>query len=443
MINVRAIALEILNEIYANDAYANLVLTKYLQKYELSDLDRRFLTELVYGTVKAGDTLLWMLQQFSKKKVEKLDPVVVNILRLGIYQLIYMDKVPASAACNESTKLAKKFLHQGAGNFVNAVMRNLLRNRAKVELPNGNKAVDIALREQHPLWLVKYFIQKLSSMGALQLCQFDNTNAPLIVRTNTLKCTRSEAITALTALGCNCQEMTMTPEGIVILDHPSINSLTPISSGMVQIQDISSMLVAHVLRPQAGDLVIDCCAAPGGKSTHLAALMHNEGRIIASDIHEHKLKLIEDNAQRLGISIIETELLDARKIGEEYAEMADAVLVDAPCSGLGVLRRKVDARWHKSLAEIKELPKLQLAILESAAQAVKAGGVLVYSTCTIIRDENDDVVQAFLTKHPEFELQPINDYLPYKRQDDSMTLQLLPHKDNCDGFYIARMIRRK
>ena len=201
------------------------------------------------------------------------------------------------------------------------------------------------------------------------------------------------------------------------------------------------MLVAHVVDPQPGELIIDCCSAPGGKTTHMAALMKNEGRIVAGDIYEHKLERIEENAQRLGITIIEPTLLDAREVGEEYEDMADRVLVDAPCSGLGVLRRKPDARWNKSAEEIAALPPLQGEILDSAAKALKVGGVLVYSTCTIDPSENDEVVEAFLTRHPEFTLEQTGDFLPVKRPDKMV--QLYPQRDGTDGFFIARMRKAK
>ena len=200
------------------------------------------------------------------------------------------------------------------------------------------------------------------------------------------------------------------------------------------------MQVAHVVAPEPGEFIIDCCSAPGGKTTHLAALMKNQGRIVAGDIYEHKLARIEENAKRLGITIIDTELLDARDIGKHFPQQADRVLVDAPCSGLGVLRRKPDARWRKNEEELRKLPQLQLDILTSAAEAVKIGGVLVYSTCTIDRKENEEVVEAFLATHPQFEIEETGKYLPMKPREAKM-VQLYPNVDGTDGFFIARMKR--
>lgn len=440
-VNAREIALIILNEVYEKKAYANIALARALQKYPVSELDRRFITELVYGTVKAGDTLLWILKRFAQKPLHKIEPAVLNILRLGIYQIAFMDKIPASAACNESVNLAKKYANPGAAKFVNGILRSIVRRPEKAALPSGNKAAEIAVREQHPLWLVKKFIHTFGSEAALSLCRFDNTEPPLVLRTNTLKITRDELIAKLTRLGCTCRPSRLTPEGIICTEHPALAKLTPLSDGLAQVQDESSMLVAHVLGAKPGETVIDSCAAPGGKTTHIAALMNNDGRIIAGDIYEHKLQLISDNAARLGINIIEPKLIDAQNIGDTYPNMADRVLVDAPCSGLGVLRRKADSRWNKAPQLLTELPPLQLSILNSAARALKPGGTLVYSTCTIVPEENDAVVKSFLAAHPDFRLDDINNYLPYKRRSDTPTLQLLPHKDGTDGFFIAHMTK--
>lgn len=440
--NARAIALNILNEIYQEKAYANISLSRHLTKNSLSDQDRRFITELVYGTVKAGDTLLWILKKFINRPLGKIEPVIVNILRLGIYQIVFMDKIPSSAACNEAVNLAKKFSNPGSAKFVNGILRNLIRQPEKYTMPTGNKAAEISVREQHPLWLVKKFIHTFGSEAALALCRFNNTNAPLVLRTNTLKITRKELINELNDSGCEVNSSDLTPEGIVCSKHPALNTLKPLQNGLAQVQDESSMLVAHVLDPKPGDFIIDTCSAPGGKTTHIAALMNNTGTVIAGDIYEHKLKIINENAARLGIDIIETQLLDARQIGDLYPQKADKILVDAPCSGLGVLRRKPDSRWNKTEELLYELPPLQLEILHSAAKAVKIGGVLVYSTCTIMPEENQNVIDAFLAAQPNFVLDDVHKYLPFKHKSKNRTLQLMPHVDHTDGFFIARLIRK-
>jgi len=441
--NAREVALKILNAVYIEEAYANVALAKAFRRADLSEQDRRFVTEMVYGAVKAGATLDWMLRQYVNRPLAKIPPVICNILRLGLYQIFFMDKVPASAACNQAVELAKTYGHPGTVKFVNAVLRSAVREPAKAAFPEGkgNATKNLALVCQHPEWLVKRWIKEFGYDAAVALCEFDNTNATLSLRTNTLKTDRPALLQRLAAEGAVAEPSAWTPEGIVCTDHPALDHMESLQEGLFQIQDESSMLVAHVLDPQPGEFIIDACSAPGGKTTHMAALMKNQGRILAGDIYEHKLQRIEENAARLGIDIIEARLLDATTIGELYPKQADRVLVDAPCSGLGVLRRKPDARWKNKAELLETLPPLQSAILASAAKAVKPGGVLVYSTCTIAREENEAVVEAFLQAHAEFELENTGGYLPLHKREAAM-LQLLPQNDGTDGFFIVRMKRK-
>ncbi len=442
MDKAREKALKILAQVHQQGAYANVALAKELRQGELTDMDRRFVTELVYGAVKAGDTLDWVIKKYLKLPWRKVDSLIQEILRLGAYQLLYMDKVPASAACNESVELAKKYGNQGAAKFVNGVLRTMVRQPEKGKFPEGqgNATVQLALTEQHPEWLVRRWIKEFGYDEAKELCQFNNRQAPVSIRTNTLKTSPSELLLQLTSLGVEAVRSRYVDEGFVLENHGSLDALVPLQEGYCQVQDESSMLVAHVVAPQPGDFVLDVCSAPGGKTTHMAALMEDRGRIVACDIYDHKLQRVMDNAQRLGIHIIEPKLKDAREIHEEFAGQADRVLVDAPCSGLGVLRRKPDSRWRKTPELLKELPKLQLEILESASACVKDGGILVYSTCTIAQEENQDVVRAFLAKHPEFFLENTGERLPVPRTDEMV--QLYPQRDGTDGFFIACMRRK-
>ncbi len=443
--NARQAALKILRDIYENEAYANIALGKYFSHNEIEEQDRRFITEIVYGTVKAGDTLLWILRQYIKMPVRKVHPVIRTILRMGIYQLIYMDKVPESAACNESVKLAKKYGHAGTVKFVNAVMRSIARDKSKCDFDKIKQDTPLytALKYWHPEWLVNLFIKEFGIEQTEELCRFNNTDAPLSIRCNTLKISADDLLKMLREKDAVCQKSFFCSEGIVCTKHPALSKLNILNSGQAVMQDESSMLVAHVMRPEATDFIIDVCSAPGGKATHMAALMQNQGTVLANDIYEHKLKLIQDNADRLGLHNIKTNIADARSLGEKYEQKADKVLADVPCSGLGVLRRKADARWNKSAEEIEKLPQLQYEILESAAKAVKINGILVYSTCTIIKRENIDVIDRFLAEHNDFVLESVDNFLPEKLRGRGAVLQLLPHIDNTDGFFIARMKRIK
>lgn len=444
MDKARETAMKILHEVHENGAYANVALVQQLRQARLSEIDRRFVTELVYGAVKAGDTLDWMLRRYVNRPLSKIPPMVRDILRLGLYQIFFMDKVPASAACNESVELTKRYGHAGTVKFVNAVLRTAVREPEKAAFPEGRgKAAEhLALRSQHPQWLVKRWIREFGYEETERLCAFDNEQAVLSLRANTLKTTRENLSDILAEEGAAVKYSEWAPEGLLCVQHGSLDAMSSLQEGLFQVQDESSMQVAYVVDPQPGEFIIDACSAPGGKTTHMAALMKNEGRILAGDIYEHKLVRIAENAERLGIDIIETKLLDAREIGGLYAKQADRVLVDAPCSGLGVLRRKPDARWKKTPELLQELPGLQLAILKSAAAAVKPGGILVYSTCTIAREENAAVVEAFLAAQQDFVLEDTGEFLPLQKRAEKL-VQLYPQRDGTDGFFIARMKRKE
>ncbi|MBP2635648.1 MAG: rsmB [Firmicutes bacterium] len=447
-IDAREVALKILNEVENNGAYANIALAQEVNRQtkqgQLSDQDRRFITELVYGTVKTGATLDWMLNCYLSRPLNKVAPIIKNILRLGMYQLFYLEKVPASAACNQAVELAKKYGHAGTVKFVNGVLRNAARSPEKVKYPDKEKQPIsyLALTYFHPEWLVARWVKRLGVEPCEKLCQTNNTIPPLSIRTNTVKTNREALIKRLTEEGVQCEASNWTPEGIICYEHPSLATLQSLQAGLFQVQDESSMLVAHILDPQPGEFIIDACGAPGGKTTHIAALMNNTGMVLSTDIYEHKLALIRENAERLALTNIKTIAMDAVNLGTEYPAKADRVLVDAPCSGLGVLRRKPDSRWRKSEALLRDLPKLQAAILASAAQCVKPGGVLVYSTCTTEAVENQDIVNGFLQANPSFTLEITGQYLPLDKRSESM-LQFWPHVDNIDGFFIARMRRQQ
>lgn len=439
MANARALAVQALFEVHEQGAYANIALAKAL-RHELDDVNRRFLTEIFYGTVKAGETLDWILSHYLSRPLSKVNPMVREILRLGIYQLRYLSKVPPSAVCNEAVKLTKRFAGKSASGFVNGVLRAIVRNPEKGALPTDKdlNAEALALVYCHPLWLVRRWLSRYGHEETRALLAFDNEEPPLSVRANTLRITAGDLEEKLMEEGCEITSSVWAKEGIRILRHPSLTSMISFQKGLWQAQDESSMLVAPVLAPKPGAFVIDACAAPGGKATHLAALMQNQGRVLALDVHAHKIRKLQENATRLGISILEAVQMDARQIGERFPAQADAVLVDAPCSGLGVLRRKPDARWRKQPADLQALPSLQSEILQSAAKAVKRGGTLVYSTCTLEPSENEEVVRAFLAQNPAFRLENAGRRLPLRQKKEPM-VTLLPQHDDTDGFFLSCM----
>ena len=437
--HVRELAMQVLQRVHTEGAYANVALAQTLRDMQLPERDRRFLTELVYGVTKAGETLDYMIGCYVAD-IRKAQSAIRELLRMGFYQIFCMDRVPPSAACNTAVELAKKHGRRGADSFVNGVLRAALREPERAELPNGRDARALALRTWHPKWLVERWMRAYGYERTEELCRCNNTSAPLSVRVNTLRTNRPALMEQFMAAGAEVRASALAPEGILLRAHGALDELAPLRMGLAQVQDESSMLVAHVLGADPGMTVIDACAAPGGKTTHIAQRMENRGRILAFDIYEEKIRRIEQNARRLGISIIETQLRDAREIGAAYEAMADRVLVDAPCSGLGVLRRKPDARWKKSASDRKTLPPIQRAILRSAAQAVKHGGILVYSTCTMEECENAAVVRAFLETHADFVLEETGAFLPEQKTAERM-VQIMPEPDGPDGFFIARMRR--
>ncbi|GAA0205462.1 16S rRNA (cytosine(967)-C(5))-methyltransferase RsmB [Selenomonas dianae] len=436
---VRDLAMQVLQKVHVAGAYANVVLVETLREVQLSERDRRFLTELVYGVTKAGASLDYMIGRYVAD-LRKAQPAIRELLRLGFYQIFCMDRVPPSAACNTAVELAKKHGRRGAESFVNGVLRAALREPERAAFPDGRDARSLALRTWHPQWMVERWIRTYGYERTEELCRCNNTSAPLSMRVNTLRTNRDALMEQLAAAGAQVRASAWVPDGIVLDAHGALDELAALREGLAQVQDESSMLVAHILGAEPGMTVIDACAAPGGKTTHIAQRMENRGRILAFDIYEEKIRRIERNAKRLGISIIEAHLSDACEIGAVYAGQADRVLVDAPCSGLGVLRRKPDARWKKSARDAKTLPSLQHAILESAAQTVKKGGVLVYSTCTMEECENAAVVNAFLETHTDFALEETGRFLPVQKTAERM-VQIMPEADGPDGFFIARMRR--
>ncbi|BAD40334.1 16S rRNA (cytosine(967)-C(5))-methyltransferase RsmB [Symbiobacterium thermophilum] len=445
----REAALRALYDVDIKAAYANLALDHHLSRSQLDGRERALATELAYGVTRRRATLDWAIGQVAARPLEKMDPWVRNILREAAYQILYMDRIPPAAAVDQAVELARQYGHEGVAKFVNGVLRNLIRRLPG--LPWPDEAADpvraLAVQHSYPEWLVAQWLERFGRGEAVRLLEAGNQVPPLTVRVNRLKATREEAAAALAAEGVRTEPTRHSPQGLIIQDLTSASSLERLEAmkqGLITVQDESSMLAAAVLNPQPGWMVIDVAAAPGGKATHLAELMDNRGRVIALDIHPHKVALIEENAERLGTTIVEAVCLDARRVGEAMPERADAVLCDLPCSGLGTLARRPDARWRKSPEDVEALVPIQRAILESAAKALKPGGVLVYSTCTIQPKENEELVEGFVADHPEFRFDRVWDYLPGTISPEGQAegyVQLLPHVHGTDGFFIARMVK--
>lgn len=441
IISARMAAYRGLWEIFENSAYANLVIQQILRRYSFRAEDRRFLTELIYGVCRRYNFLLWMIGQFSCRPVKKIDAKVRILLCLGLYQLIFLDSVPDSAAVNETVKLGKKVTHEGNTRFINAVLRSYLRGKDKIAIPSEeeNPVLHDALTYNQPEWLIRRWSREWGREKARAVLAAMNEIAPLDIRCNTLKISRKELLERLEAAGAQPAEMAACEEGIVIQKGDAFFQTDLLQKGLAYIQNRASMLPAAVLAPKPGERILDMCAAPGSKTTQAAARMHDQGQIDAWDIYPHKIRLIQDNCRRLGIESIKAVVHDASKFDQTAENAYDGVLLDAPCSGLGVLRRKTELRWRRKENELDLFPALQKKLLACAARYVRPGGRLVYSTCTLNAEENEKMVAGFLRDHPEYETAPIE--LPGISAAEGM-ITLWPDIHHSDGFFVANLVRR-
>ena len=442
-LNARTAAVDIISQVFEEGAYTNLVLNKFLRNSTLSILERHLVTELVYGTVKAKGTLDWYLAACVNRPLAGVEGKILNTLRVALYQILYMDRIPQSAAVNEAVKTARFFGNEGTAKFVNGVLRGFLRKQEANEFVFPDEEKDdagyLALKFMHPRWLVKRWLGPHGKENVEKLLAFNNASAPVCLRVNTLVTSREKFLADLEEIKVKAHASSWSKDGIVIDEMPSLMTIFEKFPDSFYIQDESSMLVADLLNPQKGECILDLCAAPGGKTTHLAQRMENQGEIVACDVHEHKLKLIQENTKRLGIKIIKTQLNDGTIFQREWANKFDRVLVDAPCSGMGVLRRRAEARWTKDKKDLKIFPPLQLSILKCAARYVKEGGCLVYSTCTIEQAENHYLIEEFLKAFPDWERVSFKHPLTGAELDE---LQIWPYEDNIDGFYICVLQRK-
>ncbi len=442
----RETALKVLYDINEKGAYSNIALNKYLGEYALKDVDRALATDLVYGTVKWKLALDRVIEQFSSVRLKKISPWIINILRLGVYQLLFTSRIPESAACNECVKLSKKYGHAASSGFVNAVLRNIARNRDIIRYPDRDKEYEeyLSVKYSHPQWIVRHWLSRFGGEFTESLLDSNNEIPEFTVRTNTLKLYRDQLIEEFRKEGIEAVAGRYHEEAVILKNPSSIARLDSYRQGLFQVQDESSMLVGSVLDPWEGELVIDVCSAPGGKATHIAGLMKGHGTVIARDIHQHKISIINDAAKRLGTTNIKTEIFDATHVDERYIGKADRVLVDAPCTGLGIIRRKPDIKWARTESDIKEITALQESILEASSKYVKQGGFLVYSTCTIEPEENEEMVKKFIKSNPEFNFVDISDILPVELTSETTRngyIQIFPNIHKIDGFFIAKLKR--
>ncbi|RUS46482.1 16S rRNA (cytosine(967)-C(5))-methyltransferase RsmB [Cohnella sp. AR92] len=447
----REAALAVLQRVDQEGAYSGLELNRVLTDARLSRPDAALATEIVYGTIQRLQTIDFVLKGRVKGWPRKVEPWVRSLLRLSYYQLRWLDRVPAHAVTDEAVRIAKKRGHAGIAGLVNGVLRGLLREGLIPALPAGLSAAErISLEHSYPEWLVRRWIGVYGEETAEALCEAGNEPPQGSARVNVARTTREAILEQMNAKEIYAKPSKLAPAGIVASRAGSLAATDWYRDGLLTVQDESSMLVAAVADPKPGAKVLDCCAAPGGKTTHLAELMGNSGEVLANDIHPHKEQLIAQQAERLGLSCVRTMTGDAAELPDRLpANAMDVVLLDAPCSGLGVIRRKPEIKWNKHEEDIGSLAKLQAELLEKVHGLVKPGGTLVYSTCTIAREENEDAVAGFLKKHPNYildadwpseivEALKAGHALP---EPFSGMVQLLPHQFGSDGFFIAKLKR--
>ncbi|MBM4763979.1 16S rRNA (cytosine(967)-C(5))-methyltransferase RsmB [Bacillus sp. B15-48] len=442
--NVRETALELLENIEKNQAYSNLLLNRSIEKNSLPQKDIGLLTELVYGTLQRKWTLDFYLTPFIKNN-RKLENWVLQLMRLTLYQMVYLDRIPDRAAIYEAVEIAKRRGHKGIASVVNGVLRRIQREGLP-ELSNIRDEIKrLSIETSHPEWLVKRWVNQFGFEKTKAMCEM-NLTAPLqTARVNTTKTTVKECVSFLEEEGFSVEQSSILPEAIKCL-RGNLATSTAFKHGLLTIQDESSMLAAHALGVRGDEQILDACAAPGGKSTHIAERLDNTGKVISLDLHEHKVKLIVQNAERLGLENIEVKQLDSRNVQEHFEkESFDRILLDAPCSGLGVMRRKPDMKYTKVEEDLVRLQEIQQSLLEAVAPLVRKGGMIVYSTCTVDRSENQETVRVFLKKHSEFfGDSSFSERMPEAIQPliDDFELQILPQDFGSDGFYIA-CIKRK
>jgi len=374
---------------------------------------------------------------------------VKNAIRLGIYQAYFLDKVPDFAAVNESVNLVKKYDGQKAANFTNAVLRNALRKRDQISYPSRDKDIAkyLSVYYSFPPWLITRWLDLYGVVFTERLCKAFNEQPRLCIRVNTLLTNKEELLKRLTDEGVYAVPGKFAQEAIYILKSPPINQIKSFKDGLFTVQDESSIIASLAVRVKANEQVLDVAAAPGGKTTHMAALMQNQGKIIAWDIHPHRVKLLQQNLIRLKATIVETKIKDAKILDEAMLNKFDKVIIDAPCSGLGVIRRKPDIKWSKKPKDIRALNNEQERILAVCSKYVKPGGILVYSTCSIEPEENEKIVEDFLAKNQDFAYDDLRLGLPQKLHESLKSpygyITLYPHIHDTDGFFVARLKKVK
>ena len=428
MDRVREIALKVLYDVDKNGAYSNISLDEALRQARkrqerIEPRDVGFISEIVYGTISWKLTIDEIIKKYSNIRIQKISPWILNILRMSAYQILFLDKVPKSAAVNEGVNLAKRYGHKASSNFVNAILRKVSKEDYKAFFEIQNHVERISKTTSMPMWLVEELLNENTVEKVEQICQNSNIRPKVCIRVNTLQTDVSTLIEELGKQGIQVEKGES--ENFLFLEGAkNIEKLKCFQEGKFTVQDEVAGWIPEMLSPQPNEKVLDACSSPGGKTTYMAELMKNQGEIKAWDLHEHRVKLVEKAASRLGISMIKTEVKDAMLYEEKYAEYFDKILLDVPCLGIGVLKRKPDIKWKRKKEDIEEITKIQEKILENCSKYVKKGGELVYSTCSILKKENEDMIYKFIKNNTNFEI---------------VKLTQVYQNEKADGFFMAKI----
>ncbi len=419
--NARELAINVLYKVEFGEGYSNVTLDKELNKSDLEPVDKAFASELVYGVLTWKITLDEIIKMYSSIKIKKISPWILNILRTGIYQIVFLDKVPESAAVNESVKLAKQYGHEASSKFVNAILRKIEKNEMEKLLAYiATKPIledeIISIVTSHPLWMVDELLKEYDKKFVTELLNANNITPEITLRSNRLKTTRDELYKLLLLKKIDCKKGNLE-------DSIKVRKMSDFKGKLFTVQDEAAQLACLKLAPEAGEVVLDACSAPGGKTTYLAEIMENKGKIEAWDIHPHRVRLVEEAAKKLDIDIIHATVHDATIVMPNYKEKFDKILLDVPCSGLGVIRKKPDIKWTRQPEDFEELMSVQEKILDTCSEYLKSGGRMVYSTCTVLKRENEEQIEKFLLTHSDFMLVE--------------QTKLFPNVNETDGFYIA------
>ena len=435
--NSRNIAVNVLERVINEGAYSNIILSNELNKSDLSDKDKALTTEIVYGTLRRLKTIDMIIGSFVKD-TSIMDKKILIILRVALYQMRFLDKIPSYAACNEAVEMAKEISEKDS-KLVNGILRNYLKNENTLEINFRNKVDEIAYELSYDPWMVRMFIKQYGEKEALRILYGLNNTPKVTVRVNNLKSNYEDVFEELEEAGYNVEDGTICPEAISITAGSGIEKNSLFIDGKVTVQDESAMLIAPLLDINEGQTVLDLCSAPGGKTTHIAELLENTGEVLAFDLHEQKLDLIKENCERLGLTNVKFGAMDATKLNADLVNIADRVLIDVPCSGIGIIRKKPEIKWNKKRKDLKDIVTVQRDIMDNAWEYLKKGGVMVYSTCTLNKEENEENIEWFLNKHKDAELEVVfvgkGDNLRYDRLG---MLTILPN-EFMDGFFVAKL----